>query len=170
MSHVARHTQYIRRVISTPSSTFFVLLFTGFEQHFPIRFNDIFKRDFLYKIVRGILHKIDRVNTCSAYVFWDRGKTLTRFEIARHRSTAIGVCNCKHCERVYDQDTCQPHYSSTIKYIQVRTLWTTRTKATWRLATDLQSLSGTLCNNCNIATRKKTQTKTQKKPRNGAET
>ena len=53
----------------TSSSTFFVLLFTGFEQHFSIRFNDIFKRDFLYKIVGSFLHKIDRVNTCSAYVF-----------------------------------------------------------------------------------------------------
>ena len=39
--------------------TFFVLLFTGFEQHFSIQFNDTFKRDFLYKIVLGFLYKID---------------------------------------------------------------------------------------------------------------
>ena len=75
---------------------------TGFEQHFSIRFNDTFKR--------GFLHKIDRVNICSALVFWDRGKTLTHFETARtstqvYRDRYHGVCNCKHCERVYDQDS-----------------------------------------------------------------
>ena len=31
----------------TSSSTFFVFLFTGFEQHFSVRVNDTFKRDFL---------------------------------------------------------------------------------------------------------------------------
>ena len=27
-----------------------------------------------------------------------------------YRSTVIGVCSCKHCEHIYDQHSCQPHY------------------------------------------------------------
>ena len=69
----------------TSSSTFFVLLFTGFEQHFSVRFNDTFKRDFLYKIVREFLHKIDRVHLFSVRILISRTKPF------RYRSSSFSV-------------------------------------------------------------------------------
>ena len=69
----------------TSSSTFFVLLFTAFEQHFSVRFNDTFKRDFLYKIVREFLHKIDRVHLFSVRILISRTKPF------RYRSSSFSV-------------------------------------------------------------------------------
>ena len=69
----------------TSSCKFFVLLFTGFEQHFPVRVNDTFKRDFLYKIIRDFLHMIDRVHLFSVRI------SISRTKPFRNRSSSFGV-------------------------------------------------------------------------------
>ena len=61
----------------TSSSTFFVFLFTGFEQHFSVRVNDTFKRDFL--------HMIDRVHLFSVRI------SISRTKPFRNRSSSFGV-------------------------------------------------------------------------------
>ena len=50
---------------------------------------------------------IDLIEYTSAYGYRNRGPT--RSEIARHLLVWVYRDRCVHCERVYDQDTCQPH-------------------------------------------------------------
>ena len=100
-----------------------------FTCHFKVHFINVNIRSSIYSIWATFLaqfnntlkHKFARFNKTCKHRF-DRVHISVRLSksqtnLFRNRSssfqcgsTAIGVCDCKHCERaVYDQDTCQPH-------------------------------------------------------------
>ena len=106
------------------------------SSHFKVHFinvirsslSNIFQHNSITHLNISLIDSIKHVNTdlieyTSAYTVIEIAdqpvsKSLVIFQCG---STTIGVCDCKHCERVYDQDICQPMSTSSInlKLLQV---------------------------------------------------
>ena len=88
------------------------------------------------------------------------------------------MCNCKQCERIYDQHTCQPHYRSTIKYIsmskntsskgdQIRLKKSSRRHMIMNISLSLAKPIGRYCAIIGISRHRKNKNKTETEPKPG---